>query len=121
MNSLGFAFLRDRRGNIAMLTALMIFGFGGIVGAAIDYSRAVYVRTELQARLDAATFSIAREAARDNDKLTQMLVAQMATDPVESHGFARDELAASITDDGLVRTNASGKIQTTFFKSDRHQ
>jgi Flp pilus assembly protein TadG len=49
--------LRNRRGNVAMMYALVgpILVFGG--GAAIDYGRAAQIRTKLNAAADAAALA----------------------------------------------------------------
>src|SRR4051812_17209356 len=46
-------FMRDRRGNVAILFALCAFPFIGLVGAAVDYSMASDLRARLQRATDA--------------------------------------------------------------------
>jgi len=52
-------FLKDRRGGIAPMFGLAIIPVFGLVGAAVDYSRANAIKARLQAALDATTLSMA--------------------------------------------------------------
>ncbi len=53
-------FVRDTRGNIAMLFGLMLFVFLGAAGIAIDFQRSNLVRTEIHEATDAALIAAAR-------------------------------------------------------------
>lgn len=55
----------DRRGNVAVMFGLAALPIAGFVGAAIDFSRANSVQTELQAALDSTALMLSREAATD--------------------------------------------------------
>lgn len=55
-------FLRDRRGSIAPTFALLTFPIVGLVGAAVDYSRANNAQTSLQAAVDATALAMAQKA-----------------------------------------------------------
>ncbi|QOG22299.1 MULTISPECIES: TadE/TadG family type IV pilus assembly protein [Bradyrhizobium] len=48
-------FVRDRRGNIAVIFALACVPLITVVGCAVDYSRATQIRSKLQAAADAAS------------------------------------------------------------------
>jgi len=48
-------FLRDRRGNVAVIFAICCVPLITFVGSAIDYSRATQVRAKLQGAADAAS------------------------------------------------------------------
>ena len=50
-------FRRDRRGNVAVITALSMLPLITAVGCVIDYSNASMIRTELQADADAASLA----------------------------------------------------------------
>jgi Flp pilus assembly protein TadG len=62
-------FRRDRRGNILILSALMSTVLVYSVGVAVDYMRAVHVRTIMQANADAAALAGAA-AYFDSDQQT---------------------------------------------------
>src|SRR5882757_5834891 len=55
-------FLNDRRGGVAPMFALAIIPVIGLVGAAVDYSRANSIKTRLQSALDATTLAMAKLA-----------------------------------------------------------
>src|SRR3989440_8207848 len=68
-------FLRDRRGSIAPMFAIAVIPVIGLVGAAVDYSRAASVRTGMQAAIDATALAMAKLAPT----LTQTELQQKAT------------------------------------------
>ena len=55
-------FLKDRRGGVAPMFALAIVPVFGLVGAAVDYSRANSVRTSMQSAIDATALAMAKLA-----------------------------------------------------------
>jgi len=59
-------FCIESRGNVAMTFALCALPMIGFVGAAIDYSQANSVKTDLQAALDSTALMLANEAANDS-------------------------------------------------------
>jgi len=64
------AFRSARGGNVAILFAFFCIPFFGFIGAAVDYSRANWVRTAMQSALDSTALMISKEAAADT--ATQM-------------------------------------------------
>ena len=60
-------FAADRRGNVAMLFGLLALPIFGLVGTAIDYSRAVAMKQELQATLDAAALAATSDYTKTGD------------------------------------------------------
>src|SRR5262245_28635828 len=55
-------FLRNHKGGVAPTLALAIIPLVGMVGAAIDYSRANSVRTAMQAALDSTALMLSKDA-----------------------------------------------------------
>src|ERR1044072_613403 len=55
-------FIQDRRGAVAPIFALSIIPVIGLVGMAVDYSRANSIKAALQASLDATALAMARLA-----------------------------------------------------------
>src|SRR5687768_15932598 len=55
-------FHKDRRGGVAPMFALAIIPVIGMVGAAVDYSRANSVKAAIQSALDATTLGMAKLA-----------------------------------------------------------
>jgi Flp pilus assembly protein TadG/uncharacterized protein YegL len=63
LTALAFArFLTDRRGGVAPLLALGLVPLVGMVGAAVDYSRASSVRSAMQAALDSTALMLSKDA-----------------------------------------------------------
>jgi Flp pilus assembly protein TadG len=56
-------FASDRKGSVAVIFALVTIPLAVAVGLAIDYSRAVAARENLQASLDSAVLAVSHEAA----------------------------------------------------------
>ena len=111
-----WAFLQDRRAGVAPIFALAIIPVIGLVGAAVDYSRANSVRTTLQAALDATALAMAKSA----QSLTEAQLLEKSN--AHFHAlFNRPEaknvtLAAAYTSSGgsTLTLTASGAVDTTF-------
>jgi Flp pilus assembly protein TadG len=56
-------FLKDRRGNFGIMTALLLVPLIGVAGVTLDISNALMVRTALQATADAAALSAVAETS----------------------------------------------------------
>lgn len=56
-------FLRDRRGNVAMIFAFAAIPLTGMVAGAVDFQMGVSERAQMQDALDAATLEIMSRAA----------------------------------------------------------
>lgn len=109
---------QDRRGNVAMMFALTVVPIIGLVGAAVDYSRATDVRQTLNAAIDSAALM----AARDASKLTD---AQLRT---RIDGWIRAQLqpdwsssfsGATVAIDRTARTvniTANVEVQATLMR-----
>lgn len=70
------AFLRSRGGNIAAVFGLALVPVAGLVGAAVDYSRASDGKVQLQMAIDGAVLAgIAEPAATRNTKATNVFRA----------------------------------------------
>ena len=64
-------FLKDRRAGVTPMFALAIIPVFGLIGAAVDYSRANSVRTALQAAADATALAMSKDAASADRKPDQ--------------------------------------------------
>lgn len=79
-------FRRDQHGNVLMMFGLALVPLMGVVGVAIDYSRASNARQALNAAIDSAALM----AARDAQKLTDAQVKARVDD------WIKDNLPASV-------------------------
>lgn len=59
-------FLSDNRASIVPLFAFAIVPLTGLVGAAVDYTRAAATRTAMQSALDSTALAVAKNAANEN-------------------------------------------------------
>ena len=87
-------FRRDQRGNVLMMFGLAIIPLMGVVGVAIDYSRASNARQALNAAIDSAALMAARDAQKLSD-------AQLRT---RIDAWIRDNLPAIV--EGVQREGA---------------
>jgi Flp pilus assembly protein TadG len=78
-------FGRDETGSIALVFGLAILPLLLAVGAAVDYSRAMSLKTKLQSATDAATLAAAKKISTlDQSALTdlaQQIIASQTSDP----------------------------------------
>ena len=106
------SFCKDQRGNFAMLFALAMVPLFGIVGAAIDYSRASEVRAKLSEALDAGVLAVGSQP-----KMSDADAFKIVDDWVAAHlGPAYDGdwhlNSVKVGDDGTILASASGGIDT---------
>ncbi|KQK29168.1 hypothetical protein ARD30_19165 [Bosea thiooxidans] len=84
-------FRRDQRGNVALLFGLTLVPMMGVVGVAVDYSRASNARQALSSAIDAAALMAARDAQKLSDADVKTRVA----------GWIKDNLPPDVKE-GLV-------------------
>jgi len=68
-------FVRADRGNVAVIFAIALVPMLGIIGAAVDYSRAVAARSAMQAALDTAALMVAKDAQADPKMTSEQATA----------------------------------------------
>ena len=69
---LAASFGSDALGNIAIIFVLAFIPITGLVGAAVDYSRANLVRAQMQGALDSTTLMLAKDPALSSYAATQL-------------------------------------------------
>jgi Flp pilus assembly protein TadG len=113
-----FRFIQDRRGGIAPMFALAIIPVFGLVGAAVDYSRANSVRTGMQSAIDATALAMAKLAPT----LTQTELQTKATayfNAMFNHPEAKNlVITPTYTTAGgsQITISVSGSVDTSFMK-----
>lgn len=111
-------FLQDRRGGVAPMFALAIVPVFGLVGAAVDYSRANSVRTGMQSAIDATSLAMAKLAPT----LTQAQLQQQTTayfNAMFNHPEAKNlVITPTYTTAGgsQLVISVSGSVDTSFMK-----
>jgi Flp pilus assembly protein TadG len=105
-------FCADRKGNVAILFGLCVIPVMGLVGAAVDYSRAASVRTAMQAAADAAALAAARDVANQS----QAQIAAYAKRVFDANFHRTDATLESVTTTKGAKTitvTAKGTVKTT--------
>ncbi len=97
-----FRFIRDDRGNVAMLFALMMLPILGCIGLAVDYGRAYRLHTQLQIVADAATSAALNEYRETGD----IIKGQTRLLAFIDQGLAKDGMVRAREENG----NGSGVI-----------
>ncbi len=115
LSRLLLSFRDDRSGNIVVIFAILLVPLLGMVGAAIDYSRATTARQMLIAAVDSAALM----AARDATKLTDAQLRTRIDDWIKAnlHGVEEGSFTgANVAIDRTARTInivADAKVKTT--------
>ena len=111
-------FLNDRRGGAVPMFAFAVVPLIGVVGAAVDYSRASAARSAVLATLDATALMLSRDAANLTDaqisaKAESMFKAQFTRTDVS--GLTVTALKTSPQAGSFTLTvSAAGTVSTTF-------
>jgi Flp pilus assembly protein TadG len=122
-------FRRDQSGNIAVIFALSLMPILSCIGCAIDYSRAVQLRSKLQAAIDAASVgSVAKTSAAfiaAGAMTSDGSIAVGATDATSIFtgnmsgvgGYTLNSMTATVAKTGGILTSTtqfSAQVPTTF-------
>ena len=105
------AFLRREDGNVAMIFAFTVIPIMGLMGFAVDYTRASDARTQLQTALD----SVALAAAKSSNDMTDAEIRQMVETrlakiaPEKDYNYKVENVTRN---KGTVRIEASGQLDT---------
>lgn len=109
------AFREDRGGNLVVIFAILLVPLLGMVGAAIDYTRASTARQMLMSAVDTAALMAARDAA----KLTDAQLQTRINDWISANLYGVDAgsfSGAKVTIDRTNRTidiSADARVKTT--------
>ena len=109
-------FIQDRRGAVAPMFALAIIPVIGLVGMAVDYSRANSIKAALQASLDATALAMARlaptlTAEQLQEKTSAYFTAQFNRPEAKNVSVTT---AYTTTDGSTLTVTANGSVDTTF-------
>jgi Flp pilus assembly protein TadG len=100
----------DRSGNIAIVAALSAIPLALAIGVAVDYSRSVAAKTDLQEALDAAVLA----GARDGGSGWTTLSSKMLVASVKTKDFTLSASNFALDASGNYVGTASGTVATTF-------
>ena len=113
-----FRFCQDRRGGVAPMFAIAVIPVFGLVGAAVDYSRANSIRAGMQSAIDATSLAMAKLAPT----LTQNELQQKSNDYFKAmfnHPDAKNlVITPTYTTAGgsQLKISVSGSMDTSFMK-----
>jgi Flp pilus assembly protein TadG len=117
-------FARADRGNIAAIFAIALVPLLAMVGAAVDYTRAVAARTAIQTALDTTALMISRDAAA-NPSLSADTVQTMATQYFNALYHNADATGVAVSaiysagggsTPASITMTGSGTVSTDFMK-----
>lgn len=101
---------RDRSGNVAILFALALVPVLGLIGAAIDFSRAHLAQTKMQGALDAAVLAAASGIQRTDEERIQTAKDIFAAD-LQSSGLGVIATPNVVIEaDGTVKGSVSSTL-----------
>ena len=113
-----FRFCQDRRGGVAPMFAIAVIPVFGLVGAAVDYSRANSIRAGMQSAIDATSLAMAKLAPT----LTENELQQKSNDYFKAmfnHPDAKNlVITPTYTTAGgsQLIISVSGSMDTSFMK-----
>ncbi len=111
-------FLKNRRGGVAPMFAIAVVPIFGLVGAAVDYSRANSVRTGMQSAIDATALAMAKLAptltAAQLQQQTTAYFNAMFAHP-EAKNLSVTPVYTTAGGSQLV-ISVSGSVDTSFMK-----
>ncbi len=115
-------FEADKRGNVAVIFAITLLPILGLIGAAVDYSRANNARTALQTALDTTALMISRDAVTIPPSEIQAR-AQQYFNALYTHNadapatnFVATYTPASAGKSATIAITANNSITTDFMK-----
>jgi Flp pilus assembly protein TadG len=107
----------DHSGNVAIIFGIAAIPVFGLVGAAVDYSRANAARTAMQVALDAAALMVAKEAANLNDGQVQNKAKKYFNAQFDRPDVKKLDLTFTMVNNGpgdfTVLAEATGRIDTS--------
>jgi Flp pilus assembly protein TadG len=109
-------FLKDCRGGIAPMAALIALPLMGSVGASVDFTRASTTRTALQAALDSTALMLARSAATQSAGEIQSSATATFNALFTRPEAKNATVQASYTSDGgsKITLNGTASVDTSF-------
>jgi Flp pilus assembly protein TadG len=114
MRTLTSGFLTNKRGNVAVITAIAAVPLVSVLGCAVDYTMATTIRTRLQAAADAATLA----AISYNSPITTTAKSMTGNGVVTGsqtyiQNFFNSNLAGSPENSGYTGATSSGSATKT--------
>jgi Flp pilus assembly protein TadG len=113
-------FLRNQKGGVAPILALMIIPMMGAVGAAVDYSRASSARTAMQTALDSTALMLSRDAqtldAAQLDSKASLYFNALFHRPEAKNVQVQQQFSSPQQGSFNIKVIASATVDTTFWR-----
>src|SRR5688572_7844569 len=113
-------FLRNQKGGVAPILALMIIPLMGLVGAAVDYSRASSARTAMQAALDSTALMLSKDAqtlsAAQLDSKASLYFNALFHRPEALNVQVQQQFSSPQQGSFNIKVIASATVNTTFWR-----
>jgi Flp pilus assembly protein TadG len=116
-------FIRNERGNVAMIFAVSLVPLLGFVGAAIDYSRTTSARSSMKVALDSAALMISKDLGSNPAMSTTEISAKainyfnaLYTNGTSSPITVTASYTTNTKDGSTVTLTGSGTVATDFMK-----
>ncbi len=108
------SFGQDQQGTVAILFGLMALSIFGIIGMAIDYSRAYSERSHLQKTADSVATSVASAAAFEAMEQSELEAFAASMFTANYNGMAGGSISPIVNIvDGLVKVTTNYSVPTT--------
>jgi Flp pilus assembly protein TadG len=115
-------FAAAEQGNIAVIFAIALIPVLGLIGAAVDYSRAVKARTSMQTALDSTALMLSKDLTQGT--ITTSQIASKAqdyfnalfTDPAAAITVTATYTAATSSVAAKIALTANGSVPTQFIR-----
>jgi Flp pilus assembly protein TadG len=110
------SFLRDRRAGVAPMFALAVIPVVGLIGMAVDYSRANAAKVSIQAGLDATALALAKSAATLTPEELAAKADAYFKQLVKPRDAQIDPITATYSTQGgsQLELKATGSVNLTF-------
>ncbi|HUS96101.1 MAG TPA: pilus assembly protein TadG-related protein, partial [Hyphomicrobiaceae bacterium] len=109
-------FVASRDAAIAPIFAISLVALAGVVGVAVDFGRAHAARQAVQAALDAAVFSAAKDVALKGADVNQALTRFFNARPPATQGLKITSVSGSSNTQGVVTGQVVSFLDASFMK-----
>jgi Flp pilus assembly protein TadG len=109
-------FISNQRGSTSMLFALSLIPLIGMVGASVDYARAINSKAALQVTLDAAALSLAASASEDTIGELQTRATNFVTSGFKPRGTHTVAPIVVVRSGGQIQVSTSATLPTSFMQ-----
>lgn len=108
-----FQFGSDARANVAVTFAIAALPIFGMVGAAVDYTRASRIQAQIQSALDSASLAVAKDSRNLSDAAMQAAAAKAFAGNFSPPADLSLGAVSAARTGNTIRLQVAGSLQTT--------